>query len=233
MPHSYQINSSREVDPNTPSRQDCGLPEQSFVFCCFNNHYKIEPMIFDVWTRILKRVPDSVLWLLGGSDTIINNLRQEIGKRDVAPERLIFGEKMSVAQHLARHRQADLFLDTHFYNAHTTASDALYMGVPLITCPGESFASRVGQSLVTAAGLPELAVPDFDIYEDTAVRLANNPEELQMIKRYLIAQRTICPLFDISLFTKNLEQAYHKIWQIYQSGETARKIIVECVGITA
>jgi predicted O-linked N-acetylglucosamine transferase (SPINDLY family) len=132
-----------------------------------------------------------------------------------------------VDQHLARHRQADLFLDTYYYNAHTTASDALYMGLPVLTCPGDSFASRVGQSLVTAAGIPELIVTDLQAYEETAVRLAENPEELNAIKQRLTEQTTTCPLFDTARFVKNLEKAYREIWRRYQAGETPRMITIE------
>lgn len=225
MPHSYQVNSERKVASEIPSRKECGLPEQGFVFCCFNNHYKIEPMIFEIWARILSRVPDSVLWLLGGPSALTDNLRKQAQKYDFAPERLVFAQRVPIPQHLARHFNADLFLDTYYYNAHTTASDALWCGLPVITCPGDSFASRVGQSLVTAAGIPELAVTDFAAYEDTAVRLACNPDELRTLKQRLLKQRPSSPLFDTARFVSNLEQGYLEMWRRYKNEDETDQMI--------
>ncbi len=196
------------------------------MFCCFNNHYKIEPRIFAVWANILQRVDGSVLWLLGGADTLVENLQREAAARDIAPERLLFGQRLPVEQHLARHKQADLFLDTYYYNAHTTGSDALWAGLPLLTCPGDSFASRVAQSLLQAVGLPELIAADLQAYEDTAVQLAQDQQRLQALKRRLAANRDSSPLFDTQRFVRNLEKAYLEMWRIYQTGEKPRPIEV-------
>ena len=226
LPHSYQINSPRKMSEETPSRAECDLPESGFVFCCFNNHFKIEPKIFDVWMNILRKVPDSVLWLLAGDAAAHDNLRQEAEQRDVDPQRLVFAERLSIAQHLARHRHADLFLDTYYYNAHTTASDALWMDVPVITCPGESFASRVGQSLVTAVGMPELAVADFAAYEEMAVRLAQSSNQLGALREKLEANRDSCALFDIERFAKSFEQILLQAWKNHQSGKLSKPISI-------
>ena len=157
LPHSYQCNDSRRNRPTAMlSRHDAGLPETGFVYCCFNNIYKISPEIFDVWMRLLQASPGAVLWLLGGDPFAIHNLRREAGARGIAPERLIFAPRASVDEHLARQGLADLFLDTLPRNAHATASDALWAGLPLLTCLGNSFGGRVAGSLLRAVGLPEL-----------------------------------------------------------------------------
>ncbi|HTI85625.1 MAG TPA: tetratricopeptide repeat protein, partial [Alphaproteobacteria bacterium] len=197
LPECYQPNDSKRALPESqPTRADAGLPEQSFVFCSFNNNYKLTPEMFDRWMRILGHVDGSVLWLLEGNDAVAGNLRREAAARGIDPARMVFAPRVPPIDHLARHRLADLFLDTLPYNAHTTASDALWMGLPVLTATGATFAGRVATSLLAAAGLPELAMPSLDAYEDEAVRLARDPAALGAIKMRLAANRTRCPLFD-------------------------------------
>jgi len=228
LPHSYQVNDHQQPIPEeTPSRSDCGLPKGSFVFCCFNNNYKIEPAVFDVWMRILSQVPDSVLWLLRSSPLAEINLRKEAAARGIVGERLVFAVRQPKAQHLARHRLADLFLDTHYCNAHTTASDALWAGLPLLTCPGQTFASRVSASLLTAVGLPELIAVSLEAYETLALHLATHPDELHRIREKLEANRLTQPLFDTPRFARALEQAYRAMWSLYESGEQPRQIAIQ------
>ncbi len=175
LPGCYQANDSRrEISPHDPSRQECQLPADGFVFCSFNNSYKITPAMFGVWMRLLKAVPGSVLWLLEGNRFAADNLRKEAAARGVAAERLVFASRRPLPEHLARHRLADLFLDTFPVNAHTTASDALWAGVPLLTLAGQTFASRVAGSLLRAIGLPELIAASLEDYEAMALRLAND-----------------------------------------------------------
>ncbi len=227
LPHCYLINDRwQAIADETPSRADCGLPEHGFVFCCFNNSYKIEPSVFAVWMRILKRVSESVLWLFTGAPDIVGNLSREAETRGVAGERLIFAERVRKADHLARHRRADLFLDTHICGAHTTGTDALWAGLPLITCPGETFVSRVSASLLKAVGLPELIVENFHDYEELAVRLAGAPRELQDLRQKLAANRLTRPLFDTERQARNLEQAYRMMWQLHEAGEPPRQLEV-------
>jgi len=218
LPNSYKVNyTKRAIADKHFSRAELGIPNEGFVFCCFNNNYKITPTIFDCWMRILHQVQGSVLWLLEDNPTAVTNLRKEANSRGVHGDRLIFANRMPLAEHLARHRTAELFLDTLPYNAHTTASDALWVGLPLITCMGESFASRVAASLLTAIGLPELITTNLHDYESLAVKLATHPEELQSIKNKLERQRSTTPLFDVELFTKNIEDAYFQMYERYQS----------------
>jgi len=166
LPHSYQVNDSRRaISDRVFSRAELGLPKEGFVFCCFNNGYKILPRIFDIWMRLLGQIPGSVLWLLADTPIAVENLRREAEARGVAGDRLVFAGRMPLADHLARHRAADLFIDTLPYNAHTTASDALWAGLPVLTCQGESFAGRVASSLLNAVDLPELVTTNLDDYE--------------------------------------------------------------------
>ena len=219
MPHSYQVNDAkREISQAPLTRAQFGLPEQGFVFCCFNNNYKITPEMFDVWMRILDRVPGSVLWLLEDNPEAVVNLRKEAIKRGINDQRLIFAPRQSLPEHLARHRLADLFLDTLPCNAHTTASDALWAGLPLLTCLGESFASRVSASLLNALGLPELIVRDLNAYEKLAVNFALDPVELSILKVKLSQKLNTSPLFDTQLFTSCLESAYRQMIERYQAG---------------
>jgi predicted O-linked N-acetylglucosamine transferase (SPINDLY family) len=212
MPHSYQVNDSRRaVAPRVFTRTELGLPEQGFVFCSFNNNHKILPAMFDRWMRILSAVPGSVLWLLEDNPLAAQNLRSQAQRRGVDPARLVFAGRLPPAEHLARHRQADLFLDTFPYNAHTTASDALWTGLPLLTVPGQSFPSRVAASLLEAVGLPELIAPTPDDYERQAIALAHDRPALAVLRQRLEARRPVCPLFDTARFARDLEYAYREM----------------------
>lgn len=225
LPHSYQANDrKRQISERVYSRKELGLPEAGFVFCCFNSNYKILPETFDSWMRILKAVPDSVLWLFQGSEETQINLQAEALKRDVQPERLVFALNMPMAEHLSRQRAADLFLDTLPYNAHTTASDALWAGLPVLTCTGESFASRVAASLLNAIGLPELISTSQQDFEGLAIALANQPERLQMLRRKLSDQRVVTPLFDTERFAQHIEQAFELVHARRLSGQPAEHL---------
>lgn len=219
LPVTYLVtDSKRPIAAQTSTRQEHGLPESGFVFCCFNNKYKISPFMFDSWMRLLHQVPNSVLWLIEANKTASHNLRQEAQLRGIAPERLVFAPKVASALHLARHRHADLFLDTLPVNAHTTASDALWAGLPVLTCMGQTFASRVAGSLLVAVGLPELITHNLADYEAMALQLANSPELLAGLKQKLNLQRDSCPLFDIDHHRQAFESAYITMWQRYQEG---------------
>jgi protein O-GlcNAc transferase len=215
LPDCYQINDRRrEITDAAPSRQDCGLPE-GMVFCCLNSPYKITREIFDIWMRLLLVVPGSVLWLLQSDALQMENLIREAGRRGVAAKRLVFAPKLPHAEHLARYPCADLFLDTFPVNAHTTASDVLWAGLPLLTCCGETFVSRVAGSLLHSIGLPQLAVSDLRDYERLALRLAQPGLELSDLRQHLQRNRLTCPLFDSRRSTANLERAYQTMWQRY------------------
>jgi predicted O-linked N-acetylglucosamine transferase (SPINDLY family) len=219
LPHSYlPHDSNRTIADAAFTREEFGLPRTGFIFCCFNNSYKITPSTFDSWMRILSRTAHSVLWLSQNNPTLVSNLRQEASRRRVDPERLIFADRMSsMADHLARQRVADLFLDTRPYNAHTTAMDALWAGVPILTCVGEGFAGRVAASLLQAIDLPELITATPAQYEDVAVQFATNPRRMSQIRRQLADNRLVAPLFNTALFTKNLERAYMQIYERYHA----------------
>ena len=228
LPNSYQANDTRRaISTNPIAREDLGLPNGGFVFCCFNKNYKITPAIFACWMRILAAVEGSVLWLLEEVPTAVANLREQACRRGVRGERLIFAKRVPVAEHLARHRAADLFLDTLPYNAHTTASDALWAGLPVLTCMGESFASRVSASLLNAIDLAELITTNLADYEALAVKLATNAEALQSIKRKLDGHRSTTPLFDIELFTRHIEDAYRQMYERYQADLPPERIYVD------
>ncbi len=230
LPGCYQVNDSRrEIASRTPSRAECGLPEAGFVFCSFNNNFKITPEMFDVWMELLKEVPGSVLWLLEGNRFAPANLLREAERRGVTAERLVFAPRKPLAEHLARHRLADLFLDTFPYNAHTTASDALWVGCPVLTMAGETFASRVAASLLHALGLPELITRSLADYQDAALRLARNAGLLSSLRERLEAGREESQLFNGDRFARNLETAYSIMWEIYASGEPARAFTVSPV----
>jgi predicted O-linked N-acetylglucosamine transferase (SPINDLY family) len=209
MPNTYMANDTkRPISKKIPSRDDAGLPEKAFVFCCFNNNFKIAPKSFDLWICILKRVDNSVLWLLQDNPSAAVNLRREAAARGIDPARLIFAPRVPLPDHLARHKLADLFLDTQPYNAHTTASDALWLGLPVLTLIGHSFVSRVAASVLSAIRLTELITSSEQEFESLAVELANDRKELDRIKKKLAATRTTAPLFDIALFTRHIEKAY-------------------------
>ncbi len=229
LPHSYLITDHEQPVSNAAGRrQDHGLPDDGIVFASINNCYKFEPLIFDIWMRILNQVNGSVLWLKTGGGTMETNLRREAHVRGVSPDRIVFTRGiLPKPDHLARLRLADLFLDTHFYNAHTTAVDALWVGLPVLTCPGKTFAARVGASLLNAIGLPELIASDLTAYEQLAVRLARQPHELQALRDKLAAHRTTWPLFDTPRFTKNLESAYRTMWDIHAAGQQPRGFEVQ------
>lgn len=219
LPYSYQVNDSkRRIADQTPARAEVGLPDTGFVFCCFNNSYKIASGIFDVWMRLLRRVEGSVLWLLEDNVAASRNLRGEAVRRGVAPDRLVFAPRLNLDEHLARHRLADLFLDTLPYNAHTTASDALWAGLPVLTCTGSAFAGRVAGSLLMAAGLPELITESLEEYETLALRLATTPAMLTANRASLTLGRNDCPLFDTGRFRRHIEAAYLEMWERCQRG---------------
>ncbi len=219
LPDSYQPNDdSRAIPEVTPTRADEGLPDAGFVFCSFNNSFKITPPVFDVWMRLLQAVDGSVLWLLHGNAAAPANLRREAAARGVAPERLVFAQRRRLPEHLARHRLADLCLDTLPYNAHTTASDALWAGLPVLTCRGPSFASRVAASLLHAVGLPELVTDRQDDFERLAVELATQPARLASVKDKLARNRLTMPLFDTALFTEHLQAAFVAMLERQRNG---------------
>ncbi len=220
LPGCYQVNDNqREISAHTPSHAECGLPDQGFVFCCFNNGYKITPAIFDAWMNLLKAVPGSVIWLLEINRLAPANLRREAEARGVAAQRLVFAPRQPLAEHLARHRAADLFLDCFPVNAHTTASDALWAGLPVLTIAGETFVSRVAGSLLRTIGLPELIMTSLEDYAAMALRLARDPALLGDLRARLAASRKTSPLFDGGRFARNLEQAYVSMWETHAAGE--------------
>lgn len=211
---SYQPNDSRRVTaPRILTRSELGLPLSGFVFCCFNAHYKINPETLTSWARILAAVPGSVLFLLGGNAAAERNLRCGAADRGVDGERLVFGPRLPFEEYLARYRAADLFLDTLPYNAGATASDALWAGLPVLTCCGQTFASRVAASLLTAAGLPELIASDRKRYEELAISLAADASHLAAIRDRLVTARRTAPLFDTAAFTRSLEALYRRMYE--------------------
>jgi predicted O-linked N-acetylglucosamine transferase (SPINDLY family) len=219
LPDSYQVNDSqRFISARSWEHAEAGLPEKGFVYCCFNNSWKITPNTFAIWMRILAQVEGSVLWLMEDNPRVGDNLREEAAKRGISPQRLIFAKRLPLADHLARHSLADLFLDTLPCNAHTTASDALWAGLPVLTCMGEAFASRVAASLLRAIDLPELVTTTENTYERLAVELALDAERYQEIRKRLQRNRLTSPLFDPPSFTKHLEAAYSGMHDRYQAG---------------
>jgi hypothetical protein len=219
LPHSYQVNDSkRRISERKFTKQELGLPENGFIFCCFNNNHKIMPETFACWMRILQATPGSVLWLLQDNHTAASNLRKEAEAMGVENSRLIFAQRIRIEEHLARQRIADLFIDTLPYNAHTTASDALWVGLPVLTCLGKSFASRVASSLLNSIGLPELIAQSQEEYESKAIKLASHPEMLVEIKHKLLKNRLTHPLFNTKIFVRHIETAYIKMYQLHQEG---------------
>jgi len=215
---SFQANDrQRKISNKVFTREELGLPQTGFVFCCFNGNYKITPSTFDGWMRILRQVDGSVLFLYADNELAATNLRKEASQRGVDANRLVFGGRIVMPDYLARYRAADLFLDTLPFNAGTTASDALWAGLPVLTCTGEVFASRMAASLLTAIGLPELITSTQEDYEALAIELATNPERLKAIKQKLQLNRLSTPLFDTVLFTKHIEDAYTQMFERYQA----------------
>ena len=217
LPHTYQANDrKRKIANKLFKRADFDLPEHGFIFCCFNNNFKLTPNTLNSWARILKAVDGSVLWLYEGNEKTKLNLIKEFTNRDLAPERLIFAKRVPPDEHLARYQLADLFIDTLPYNAHTTTSDALWAGTPVLTLTGNSFAGRVATSLLEAIDMPELITKTLQEYEDKAIDLANNQNKLAQLKRKLQANRDTTPLFNTPLFAKHIEAAYMAMYQGYQ-----------------
>ena len=227
MPNSYQVNDrNRHISTTVKTREELGLPSSGFIFCCFNNNYKITPFVMDGWARILRSVEGSVLWLYQDNPYAVKNLRQEAEKRGLDTNRLIFANRVELPDHLARYKVADLFLDTTPCNAHTTASDALWAGLPVLTLIGESFGARVAASLLHAIDLPDLVVNTQEEYEKFAIELANNPSQLREIKLRLEKNILTKPLFDTPLFTKHLEKGFLEAYQLHQAGKPIDHIYV-------
>jgi predicted O-linked N-acetylglucosamine transferase (SPINDLY family) len=219
LPESYQANDrKRRIAARTPSRADEGLPDTGFVFCSFNGSFKISPQLFDIWMRLLKTAEGSVLWLLDDNPAALRNLKREAETRGISPGRLAFASRKPLDEHLARHRLADLFLDTLPCNAHTTASDALWAGLPLLTCTGSTFAGRVAASLLFAVDLPELIAASLSEYEAMAIRLARDPSAIGALKAKLASRRDVAPLFDTERFTGHIESAFTTMWERSQRG---------------
>jgi protein O-GlcNAc transferase len=229
LPYTYQPNDDKRVISDLVlSRAEAGLPAHGFTFCAFNNSYKLNPSIFDVWMRLLREIEGSVLWLPEVNAAVPANLRREADRRGVLPDRLVFAPRMKkLEDHLARYRLADLFLDTLPYNAHATASDALWAGLPVLTCLGATFAGRVAGSLLSAIGLPELITHSLEEYEELALRLARNPSVLAGFKARLAECRLTAPLFNTTQFTRHIESAYMTMWERYQRRETPVSFGVE------
>jgi predicted O-linked N-acetylglucosamine transferase (SPINDLY family) len=227
LPDTYQVNDSKRViSDRTPTRAEAGLPEQGFVFCSFNNSYKISPEVFDAWMAILGRVEGSVLWLVDSSSAAVRNLSEEAAARGIARGRLVFAPKIRHEDYLARYRLADLALDTLPYNGHGTTSDALWAGLPVLTCAGNAMPGRVAASLLSAVGLPELVTRSLEEYEALAIALAREPERLRRIRDKLARNRLTCPLFDTARFTRHLEAAYEEMVRLHHQGESPRHFSV-------
>lgn len=217
MPHSYQPHGCRAEIGAAPTRESAGLPATGLVLCCFNQAYKFTPAVFDIWCALLDQCPGSVLWLLR-NEQAEGNLRREAMRRGIAPHRLVFAQDLPQPQHLGRLQLADLVLDTLPCNAHTTASDALWAGVPLLTCAGDTFASRVAGSLLRAVGLPELVTHSLADYARLAAALLADPPRLQALRAKLARQRLGAPLFDVAGYTLDLEALYTAMWQRHSDG---------------
>jgi protein O-GlcNAc transferase len=228
LPNSYMGNDSkRKISERLPRRSECNLPETGFVFCSLNQSHKIVPQLFDIWMRLLRQLGSSVLWLSFTNETAIRNLRREAQNHGVDPSRIVFAQRVPLNEdYLARFRLADLFLDTSPYNAHTTAGDALWAGLPVLTCIGKTFAGRVAASLLNAIGLPELIATTPEAYEQMAIDLATHPEKLAAIKHKLAENRLTTPLFDTKLFTKHIEAAFSAMYERYHAELPPDHIIV-------
>jgi len=228
LPSCQHANPTRELtSARHYARTELGLPQGVFVYCCFNNAYKLTPEVFASWMRILRAVPGSVLWLARSSETAASNLRRTAESHGVGPERLVFAERMpDPADHLARYRAADLFLDTFPYNAHTTASDALGAGLPVLSRPGQSFASRVAASLLSCVGLTELIAAGDDHYEQLAIALAADPGKLGGLRERLERARTRATLFDVERFSRDLESAYVRMHERALEGLAPADIVL-------
>jgi protein O-GlcNAc transferase len=227
LPESYLVNDTKRLTPVDPiTREAAGLPAHGFVFCCFNLTSKITPQMFDIWMRLLRQVAGSVLWLLRSHPATEQNLAREAAARGVDPARIVYADRMKLDRHLARHRLADLFLDTLPYNAHTTANDALLAGLPLVTCLGRAFAGRVAASLLVAIGLPELVTHSLEEYEALAARLAGEPSLLAQFRDRLQRNKLTYPLFDSHCYRRRIEAAYMTMWELWQRGEAPRNFAI-------
>ena len=228
LPDTFQVNDSgRRIADRSPTRAQAGLPGQGVIFCSFNNNFKITPDVFDVWMRLLGEVKGSVLWLQQSNEAAAGHLKHEAARRGVAPDRLIFAPRTTLLEdHLARYRLADLFLDTLPYNAHTTASDALWAGLPVLTCMGATFAGRVAASLLNAVGLPELITHSLQDYEGLALKLATDSGLLAEMRAKLQINISACSLFDTNRFRKRLEAAYQTMWEKWQTGDNPASFAV-------
>ncbi|MGI9481943.1 MAG: tetratricopeptide repeat protein, partial [Hyphomicrobiales bacterium] len=219
LPGCYQpYDDKKKISKAAPSRTGQGLSDSAFVFCSFNNSYKFTPAMFDIWMRLLKKVDNSVLWLLTGNSQTEENLTKEAAKRGISDDRLIFADRVPVEDHIARHRLADLFLDTEICCAHTTASDALSTGLPIVTCTGQNFASRVAGSLLTALGMDELIANNLTEYEELVLKLARDPEKLEKVAKKLRKNVETSDLFKTDIFRRHLEQAYRTAWENHVKG---------------
>jgi protein O-GlcNAc transferase len=228
LPDCYQPNDSRRrIAAETQTCASVGLPESAFVFCSFNNSYKFTARFFDIWMRLLREVEGSVLWLLQTSEPATRNLCSEACSRGIDPSRLIFAPKVEVSRHLARHRLADLFLDNLPVNPHTAASDALWVGLPVLTCTGKNFVGRVAASLLNAVGLPELVTRSLDEYEALALKLASDPMLIASVRQKLDGNRKAYPLFNTDRLRRHVESAYMTMWDIAQRGERPQSFAVE------
>ncbi len=228
LPGSYQVNDARRaIAGQTPPRAEHGLPEKAFVFCNFNQSYKITPASFALFMRIMRQVPDSVLWLLQANPVFHENLKAEAVRQGVAADRLVFAPTLPLQEHLARMRHADIFLDSLPYNAHTTASDALWAGLPLVTCRGTAFPGRVAASLLNAAGIGELVTENAQEFETLALKLARDPAALSSVREKLACVRASAPLFDTDRYRRNIEAAYKIMWQSAKAGESPRSFVIE------
>jgi protein O-GlcNAc transferase len=230
LPDTYMPNDDRRPCPvSAPTRQDEGLPDRGFVFCGFNGSYKLTPAVFDIWMRLLRQIDGSVLWIRNSNREASENVCREAEKRGVPASRLVFAKPAAIEAHLARHRLADVFLDTLPYNAHSTASDALWMGLPVVTCLGMTFAGRVAASLLRAAGIPELITSSLEEYEKLALKLAQEPALLASFRGRLEAGRRRSPLFDTARFTRHIEAAYVGMWERAQRGEPPAAFAVDAL----
>jgi protein O-GlcNAc transferase len=227
LPNTYMpTDNTRPMSTRPMSRSEMGLPEDGFVFCCFNNNYKISPREFDIWMRVLVKIDDSVLWLRNSNALSEDNLRTQAEARGVNSSRLVFAGRAPMDEHLARQKLADLFLDTFDFNAHTTAAEALWTGLPVVTKVGKGFAARVAASLLTAVGLPELITETEQEYEELILHFANNPERLAQTREKLVDNRLSAPLFDTALYTTHLEDGYQQVYQRYYDGKLPKDVFV-------
>jgi predicted O-linked N-acetylglucosamine transferase (SPINDLY family) len=226
LPECFQANDDQRAISGGATRAGAALPEGAFVFCCFNNSHKLNPVMFDIWMRLLDRVPGSVLWLLSAGEAVGRNLRAEAAKRGVDPGRLVFAPRLPYAEHLGRLELADLFLDTLPFNAGATASDALWAGLPVLTCAGEAFAARMAGSILRAVGLPELITHGLADYEARALELAQQPRTLRTLRQTLSDNRRGAPVFDTDRRRRSLESAYVEMWQRHERGQERESFAV-------